>query len=53
MRNATENEWQKIQGDIVHVRITDVRVYSEDSIMIDAEMLEHDHRFSFEIITNE
>ena len=53
MRNTSENEWKKIQGEVLHIKITDVRVHSEDSIMIDAELLEHDHCFSFEIITNE
>ena len=53
MGNATEQLWKELQGQVVHVRIGNIFPSGDDLIQVNAEILEHEHCFSFEVDTEE
>ncbi len=46
----TENkyiDWEKMQEGIYHLKIIDVYLYTEDSVMVNAELIETSELFHF------
>ena len=53
MRNTTEQFWRDLQGKVVHVRIGHVFPHGENTVQVNAEILEEEQHISFEIETDE